>query len=140
MATLRPDLLARYGSMPVPRYTSYPSANLWGPRDASFAREVYGRAGGRELSLYVHVPFCHKLCFYCGCNMLVTRRQELVERYLAALELESARVSQALGGDRHVVQLHLGGGTPTFLDEQQLGRVIDVLKRDFNFGSGIEAS
>src|SRR6185295_2527678 len=128
MLALPHELLSRYGATPVPRYTSYPPANVWGPIGEPFAREALARSGTRPLSLYVHVPFCHKLCFYCGFNMLVTRRQELVERYLAALELESARVAQALGGDRRAVQLHLGGGTPTFLDEEQLGRVMGVLR------------
>ena len=110
-------LLERYGAIPVPRYTSYPPANHWESRfGESEARETFQSAGTRPASLYVHVPFCRKLCYYCGCNMLVTRSESLVERYLRALELELDRVAALLPSRPEVVQVHLGGGTPTYLD------------------------
>ncbi|MBL8951569.1 MAG: oxygen-independent coproporphyrinogen III oxidase [Myxococcaceae bacterium] len=140
MSVLTNELLARYGRTPVPRYTSYPPANVWGAVSHSFAIEAFGRAAGRPLSLYVHVPFCRKLCFYCGCNMLVTRSQPLVERWLAALRLEVDRVASALGRAGKVVQLHLGGGTPTYLDEDQLTRVVSLLRSRFDFSAATEAS
>ena len=140
MASLRPDLLARYGSLPVPRYTSYPSANLWSERDVPFARGVFSRAGERALSLYVHVPFCHKLCFYCGCNMEVVHRQQLVDRFLAALDTEVALVADAIPRKQKVVQLHLGGGTPTFLSPDQLEQLTQTLRRRFPLERGIEMS
>ena len=140
MTHLSAELLARYGTAPVPRYTSYPPANLWGPVGKSFAAHALERARGRPLSLYVHVPFCRRLCFYCGCNMLVNHREALVERYLAALEREAALTRAALGAPGEVVQLHLGGGTPTFLDEAQLTRVVEALRRHFSFAPGLEAS
>lgn len=140
MVRLTNELLSRYANVPVPRYTSYPPANLWGPVGEPFARQAFARAAGRPLSLYVHVPFCRKLCFYCGCNMVVTRSQDLVERYLRALEREAALVADTIRAPGRVVQLHLGGGTPTFLDERQLERVVTILRAHFPFESGIEAS
>jgi oxygen-independent coproporphyrinogen-3 oxidase len=134
------DLLARYASRPVPRYTSYPSANLWHEEHEEFARAAFARAARKPLSVYVHVPFCKKLCFYCGCNMLVSRNQELYARYLDALELEASRVAAAMGTPGEVVQVHLGGGTPTALDETQLKQLVATLQRHFPFKQGIEAS
>jgi len=140
MVQVTQELLARYGSVPVPRYTSYPPANVWGEVDGAFAAEAFTRTAGRPLSLYVHVPFCRKLCFYCGCNMMVTRSQPLVERWLAALDREVGQVAAAIGRPGRVVQLHLGGGTPTFLDEYQLARVVELLRSRFSFEPSLEAS
>ncbi len=133
----RQDLLARYGTAAVPRYTSYPSANTWPTHDEGFARGVLARAT-RPLSLYVHVPFCRKLCFYCGCNMMVTQDEDLVERYLRALDVEVERTARVVPS-RDVVQLHLGGGTPTYLDVGQLTRVMTSLKSRFHFADDVEA-
>ncbi len=134
-------LLERYGRIPVPRYTSYPPANHW---DGSFgdlqAREAFGTAGPRAASIYVHVPFCRKLCYYCGCNMLVTRSESLVERYLRALELELERVTSLLSNRPEIVQVHLGGGTPTYLDPDQLTRLADAVQARLPWSPGIEAS
>lgn len=134
------ELLARYGSAAVPRYTSYPSANHWQPQDEAFARAFLAGVGGRPLSVYVHVPFCHKLCLYCGCNMLVTRNQALVERYLSALEAEIAHAAAAVTSVQPVVQVHLGGGTPTFLNEVQLERLMQALERSFPRAPNCETS
>lgn len=135
------DLLQRYGTLQIPRYTSYPAANHWGVReDEAFAKEVFGSAGDRPLSLYVHVPFCHKLCLYCGCNMLVTKKKELTDRYLAALEKEMAMVAGLLRKRPKVVQLHLGGGTPTYLSPSEFRRFAGALQRVLPFGRDIEAS
>lgn len=146
MATLPAELLARYGSVAVPRYTSYPSANHWaalGDAEA-FATEAFAQAGQRPASLYVHVPFCKRLCFYCGCNMMVTHDQGLVERYLVALEREVELVARAIeAGGRAlppVVQVHLGGGTPTYLDDAQLRRLAGALGRVFPLEPGAEMS
>jgi oxygen-independent coproporphyrinogen-3 oxidase len=118
--TLNPDLLARYGTLPIPRYTSYPPANLWAEQSETFARSVLEKAGRRPASLYIHVPFCHKLCFYCGCNMLVTHNQRLVERYLDAVEKEMASFARALAGRPEIVQIHLGGRSSRIVVAQQL--------------------
>jgi oxygen-independent coproporphyrinogen-3 oxidase len=137
---LRGDLLSRYGTRPIPRYTSYPSANVWNEQqDEDFARRALAGIN-RPLSLYVHVPFCKKLCFYCGCNMLVSHQDALVERYLAALEFEVDRVARFLPERREVVQLHLGGGTPTHLSTGQLERLAGLLRRHFSWSRDVEAS
>ena len=134
-------LLERYGALPVPRYTSYPPANHWESRFGEpEAREAFQGAGSRAASIYVHVPFCRKLCYYCGCNMLVTRSESLVERYLRALELELDRVSALLPRRPEIVQLHLGGGTPTYLDPDQLSRLADAIQARLPWERGIEAS
>lgn len=137
---LRPDLLATYGTAAVPRYTSYPSANLWTPADETFAMKAFKRAGTQPLSLYVHVPFCEKLCFYCGCNMMVNHSDQRVERYLRAIEIEAEYVSKQINGRPKVVQLHLGGGTPTHLDEAQLERLVAALRKHYDFADELEAS
>jgi oxygen-independent coproporphyrinogen III oxidase len=103
------------------------------------AREALSRSS-RPLSLYVHVPFCRKLCFYCGCNMLVTRNAALVEQYLRALETEVELVASLLPRIPDVVQLHLGGGTPTYLEPSQLARLVQALRKHFHWGPGAEAS
>lgn len=140
MTPLRRQLLERYGTQPVPRYTSYPPANHWKPlSDATLPAQTYG-AIRRPLSIYVHVPFCKKLCWYCGCNMLIDHRGELVERYLAAIEREFELVSQLLPAQREVVQVHLGGGTPTHLTPPQLERLIGALRAKFPWAPDIEAS
>jgi oxygen-independent coproporphyrinogen-3 oxidase len=134
-------LLERYGAIPVPRYTSYPPANHW---ESTFgepeAREAFRSAGTRPASIYVHVPFCRSLCYYCGCNMLVTRSDSLVERYLRAVELELDRVCELLPSRPEVVQVHLGGGTPTYLDSAQLTRLAEAIQARFPWTRGIEAS
>jgi oxygen-independent coproporphyrinogen-3 oxidase len=134
-------LLERYGRIPVPRYTSYPPANHWeGHFGEAEARQAFRGAGTRAASIYVHVPFCRKLCFYCGCNMLVTRSESLVERYLEALELELDRVTALLPSRPDIVQVHLGGGTPTYLNPDQLTRLADAIQARLPWEPGIEAS
>ena len=136
----RRSLLESYGSEPVPRYTSYPPANRWcDSLSETDAREALSRSH-RPLSIYVHVPFCRRLCFYCGCNMLVTRNAALVEQYLRALEIEVERLASLLQGSPKVVQLHLGGGTPTYLDPAQLTRLVGTLRKHFDLSPGAEAS
>ena len=128
-----PDLVRsfdRHG----PRYTSYPTADRF---DAGFDELAYRaaaeqrNAGGalRPLSLYVHLPFCRSLCFYCGCNKIVTRDASKAARYLDYLDREIALQSALFRDDPRVAQMHWGGGTPTYYDTAQLralfGRIAD---------------
>ena len=119
---------------------SYPPANLWSEQDDSLAQTALACIGPSPLSLYVHVPFCRKLCLYCGCNMMVTRSQDLVARYLRALDAEVDRVAKLLPSRPEVVQVHLGGGTPTYLDPDQLSTLWQTLTSRFPMARGIEAS
>ena len=95
-----------------PRYTSYPTVPVW--PQGRFGEE-YTRALEEEgklelpLAVYVHIPFCHRLCTFCGCNKVITRNKELVERYLDALEMEIEAVKEKLGRRKKLSQLHLGG-------------------------------
>ena len=122
-----PELIARY-NINGPRYTSYPTAlALTSP--FPHQRVINALAASNDtLSLYIHVPFCHKLCFYCGCNKLVTRHQHKADAYLDALEQEMMLYKPLLA-ERKLGPLHLGGGTPTFLTEAQLTRLMHMLER-----------
>ena len=135
-------LLARY-SRPIPRYTSYPTAPSWQddlPAEVARAQLDRAAADPGPLSLYAHLPFCKKLCFYCGCNMMVTRSSTLVERYLAALLEEVRQAGERFAGRRQVVQLHWGGGTPTHLSVEQLGKLHGALQQAFPFAPDAEQS
>ncbi|HTF87962.1 MAG TPA: oxygen-independent coproporphyrinogen III oxidase [Planctomycetota bacterium] len=127
-----------------PRYTSYPTAPEWSPAfDETAARAAYARAAAvpeAPLAVYVHIPFCERLCLYCGCSVDITHRKDRVERYLGALERELDLVAPLLGERRRVVQLHLGGGTPTHLTSPQMRRVIGALRSRFDFDPGAELS
>lgn len=144
MATLSalfdPQLLQRY-DVPGPRYTSYPTAPQF---SAGFGeaqlREVAAASNGdpipRPISLYLHIPFCTSPCFYCGCNRIITRDKTRGEAYLTRLYREIALASSMFDRDREVEQVHFGGGTPNFLDPEQITEVVDVLRRHFSFARG----
>jgi oxygen-independent coproporphyrinogen-3 oxidase len=131
MEGLTPQLLAEMNK-PGPRYTSYPTAPVFredfGP--AAFG-EALGRLGDGPISLYVHLPFCATLCLFCACNTVITKKAGVAERYLDALEGEVEAVAGALGSKRTVRQLHLGGGTPTYLTVAELERLYRILAKHF---------
>jgi oxygen-independent coproporphyrinogen-3 oxidase len=131
-------LLRRYDK-PGPRYTSYPTAPQFTPAFGEAAFREAARASNedpipRPLSLYAHIPYCFSPCFYCGCNRVITRDKARGGVYLARLQREIALVAPLFDRDREVVQLHLGGGTPNFLDAGQLGELMDTFARHFHFG------
>jgi hypothetical protein len=109
--------------VPAPRYTSYPTVPCWRSLDPQAHAGVLVEAGTlapeASLSLYVHLPFCRRLCTFCGCNVVVSRDPTAVDRYLDHLAREVAMVAGLLGARRSVAQLHWGGGTPTFLAPAQ---------------------
>lgn len=134
--------LLRFGGA-GPRYTSYPTVPEWsrafGPAEA---RAAFGRASrSREpISLYVHLPFCRELCLYCGCTVQITHRADRVEEYLDALALEIPHAAALLGDRRDVLQMHWGGGTPTYLTPEQIERLHGMLSREFRLLPGAEQS
>ncbi|MFS1876045.1 oxygen-independent coproporphyrinogen III oxidase [Enterovibrio norvegicus] len=123
-----------------PRYTSYPTAlefhEVFTAAEFDMACTQYPE---RNLSLYVHIPFCHTLCYYCGCNKVITRHQHKADAYLDALEQEIRQRAYLLH-DRNVTQLHWGGGTPTFLTKEQVTRLMGLLRQEFQLDDNAEIS
>ncbi|MEW6999755.1 oxygen-independent coproporphyrinogen III oxidase [Colwelliaceae bacterium BS250] len=134
-----PELLSKY-NVSGPRYTSYPTAlefsDNFSEQDLLHAVD---NATSKELSLYVHIPFCHSLCYYCGCNKIVTRHSEKADEYLEYLCKEIGNRSEKFQ-NYQVKQLHWGGGTPTFLTKQQISLLVAKLKSSFNFADKVEMS
>lgn len=134
-----PDLLRKY-DVRGPRYTSYPTAPQFSSEfDEAAYRELAERVGAEPapLSLYVHIPFCRTVCFYCGCNKVITANYRRAEDYLGRLAREMALQGE-LFGQREVTQLHFGGGTPTYLDEDDLRRVLADLRNHFRLSDSAE--
>jgi oxygen-independent coproporphyrinogen III oxidase len=133
--TVDPELPVRL-SKQGPRYTSYPTAPEWvetvgEPELVSRLERADAEGAGSPLSLYVHLPFCQSMCLYCGCNVVIARRPERADAYLDHLARELDLVCAKLPARRRVSQLHLGGGTPTFLDERRLLRLVRELRSRF---------
>ncbi|HEX5687505.1 MAG TPA: oxygen-independent coproporphyrinogen III oxidase [Ideonella sp.] len=133
-----------------PRYTSYPTADRFVEAfdSAAYRQALEQRVSGigagavprSSLSLYVHIPFCESVCYYCACNKVITRHHERSAEYLDALEREMALSAAALGCRAAVSQLHLGGGTPTFLSDAELARLMHAIQRHFLLTPGGEYS
>jgi oxygen-independent coproporphyrinogen-3 oxidase len=137
-------LLEKYNK-PGPRYTSYPTAPVWVESFGEIAFREHlaraeGEAGGEPLSLYVHIPFCEDRCAFCGCNVVITKHHESADAYIEALGREMDLVLRDLPTRRRVVQLHLGGGTPTFLRPAQLDALHREIERRFTILPGAEMS
>jgi len=123
-----------------PRYTSYPTAlEFHQDYDERAFLRAASRYPERPLSLYLHIPFCHQLCYFCGCNKQVTRQQHKADIYLDALVQEVA-ARAPLFRQRIVSQMHWGGGTPTFLTKAQISRLITALRQNFTFADDVEMS
>lgn len=120
-----------------PRYTSYPTALMFdtafGPAD--FERALRTREAKAPLSLYVHIPYCHSLCYYCACTKIVTRNEPRIARYLSALLQEIGWLGRHLGGSRRLQQLHFGGGSPSGLAPEQIGVIMEALRKVADFES-----
>ncbi len=135
------ELVERFSTR-GPRYTSYPTAPQWTEKvDSNVYREVlHNHTDPSPIALYTHIPFCAKLCLYCACNVRITGKQDLVERYLDALKRETETVAGLFQTRPKLAQMHFGGGTPTFLTPDQLGGVIDSLDANFESIPGAERS
>lgn len=148
MQAITPELIRRF-DVSGPRYTSYPTADrfveAFGMDD--YVRALEQRRQGpaaaalaRPLSIYVHLPFCESLCYYCACNKIITKHHERAAPYLALLRREVELHVQHMGRGAAVSQLHLGGGTPTFLSDEELAWLMDLLRSHFTFQDGGEYS
>ena len=148
MQAITPELIRRF-DVSGPRYTSYPTADRF---VEAFGMDDYVRALeqsrqgpaaaalARPLSIYVHLPFCESLCYYCACNKIITKHHERAAPYLALLRREVELHVQHMGRGAAVSQLHLGGGTPTFLSDEELAWLMDLLRSHFTFQDGGEYS
>ncbi len=146
MSVVSPDLLRRFDGN-GPRYTSYPTADRF---VEAFAADDYvqalkqRRAGPAAmtlpLSVYIHIPFCESLCYYCACNKIITKHHDKADEYLRYLEREINLHTAHLGLGQVLTQLHLGGGTPTFMSDVQLRMLMAMLHRSFSFAPGGEYS
>ena len=136
---MSPEVVKRYSS-PVPRYTSYPTAphfsDAIGPEQyAAWLAALPERA---EISLYLHIPFCSSLCWYCGCSTKAVRRYEPVSRYLAALGSEMANVAARLPRTHIASHVHWGGGSPNILSAGDIVELAEAMRRHFNVADNAE--
>jgi len=142
------DAQLRKLDIPGPRYTSYPTADrfveAFGARE--YRQALRQRAegavvgGAPALSLYVHVPFCESVCYYCACNKIITKHHSRGREYLGWLQKEVDLHRAELGASQPVSQLHLGGGSPTFLDDSELADLMAMLRQSFKLLPGAELS
>ncbi len=146
MSVISPELLTRF-DVSGPRYTSYPTADRFVEAfgEADYIQVLQQRQSGRvgqqsPLSLYVHIPFCESLCYYCACNKIITKHKDRADTYLRYLTKEVILHSQHLGRGQPVSQLHLGGGTPTFMSDEELRQLMAMLRAHFAFVPGGEYS
>lgn len=143
MTMLKVDLeLVKKYNVAGPRYTSYPPAtkfteSLKWPELAE--RILENNRTDRDLSLYFHIPFCETLCWYCGCTTVITLNHDQGQTYNNYLEKEVHQMSTLMNPRRKVVQLHWGGGSPTFLHPDQIRRLGEIIHRHFTFGPDLEA-
>ena len=128
------DLIKRYDKS-GPRYTSYPTAVQF---NTEYTEDDYRRhaeisnQSGQALSLYFHLPFCDTICYYCGCNKVITKDRSKAEPYLQRVHKEIAMQAALFDNSRKVDQLHWGGGTPTFISHDQMRQLMDVTRQHFN--------
>lgn len=141
-------VMRRYAGYNVPRYTSYPTAADFSADVGAKDHEVWlaGLGAGQTVSVYLHVPYCRKICLYCGCTTKMAVRDDVVGAYRRALETEidlvagllGGRPEILLGGRPEILRLHWGGGTPSILGPDGLRSVIAALRRQFPFANGSE--
>jgi len=139
-----PEMLRKF-DVTGPRYTSYPTADRFVEAfgEAAYLQALeHRRVGGMALplSIYVHIPFCESLCFYCACNKIITKRHERGAEYLRYLSREIDLHVEHLGIGQTITQLHLGGGSPTFFTDDELSELMSMLRRNFVLAPGGEYS
>jgi len=137
-----PEIVARYADRPLPRYTSYPTAPHFGP---GMTPELYARWLGQlpvaePVSVYLHVPFCRSMCWYCGCHTTITAREAPITRYLTALHDEITWAQKAMVEALPARHLHFGGGTPSLMQPQQFMDLMDRLRGAFRIDRDSEVA
>lgn len=139
---MTPEIVARYADRPLPRYTSYPTAPHFAPgmTPERYARWLEALAPERAVSLYLHVPFCRSMCWYCGCHTTITAREAPITRYLAALEAEVAWVARATGKRLPARHVHFGGGTPSLMRPDQFVALMRELRAAYAFDAETEVA
>ncbi|MDO9580161.1 MAG: coproporphyrinogen III oxidase, partial [Bacteroidales bacterium] len=135
------NILLKY-NRPGPRYTSYPPATFF---NAGYTAEDYKQSiidsnneEPENISIYIHIPFCPRLCHFCGCNTGIAKGKNHIERYVHALIKEIITVSPLIDKKRPVTQVHWGGGTPNSIPYEYIVEVMDTLKANFKFHPGAE--
>jgi oxygen-independent coproporphyrinogen-3 oxidase len=141
---LNVDILKKF-NQPGPRYTSYPTAPVFSDRFTAedFKREIAetnAESAPTDLSLYFHFPYCDTLCYFCGCNMMVTQKREHIAEYNEYLKREIDLLVPMISKSRKVEQMHWGGGTPTYLEPDEIRDIGFYIKERFDFADDIEAS
>ena len=131
--------------MPGPRYTSYPTADRFVEAftESDYVQALEQRRAGSmslPLSLYLHIPFCESVCYYCACNKVITKHHDKASEYLRYLAREVELQVRHFGRGHNVSQLHLGGGTPTFLSDDELSDLMAMIRRNFSLVPGGEYS
>ncbi len=143
MSTLQVDLdLIKKYNVPGPRYTSYPPATQFTDKLSLYELQEKVRESGqseRKLSLYFHLPFCQTLCWFCGCTTVITTEQSVSSKYIEYLKKELALIKPLLNPNRHAIQLHFGGGTPTFFTPAELRQLGEMIHSQFTLSPDAEA-
>ena len=140
MSKIDLDKYSKY-SKPGPRYTSYPTALEFSDAFSYEKYLKYLEQGEEKLSLYVHLPFCRSACYFCGCNVVFTSKEEKLSRYVEYLKKEIDILASHLDTQREVIQFHFGGGTPTFYKAFELDEIVSYIKSAFpNWSSDAEIS
>jgi oxygen-independent coproporphyrinogen III oxidase len=138
------DLMARH-DRPGPRYTSYPTAPMFSRNFDHRQTEKEIRSsntakGASEISLYFHFPFCDTLCYFCGCTTVITRNRDRIHEYLICLKKEIDLIASHVSPERKVVQMHWGGGTPTYLTPGEITDIAGYIRSRFSFSPSAEVS
>jgi len=139
------DVLKKF-NQPGPRYTSYPTAPVFSPDFTAedFRNEIIDTnsdaTNASEISLYFHFPFCESLCYFCGCNMMVSRDRRMIREYNEYLKKEIEQIAPLVSAKRKIAQMHWGGGTPSYLFPEEIRDVGGFIKNKFDFAADIEAS
>src|SRR3989442_12706615 len=143
MKTLQVDLeLVKKYNVAGPRYTSYPPATKFTDAiswERLSAKIEENNRTPRDLSVYFHIPFCETLCWFCGCTTVITLNHSQGDTYIGYLEKEVAQMRTLVNPRRKAVQLHWGGGSPTFLSPDEIRKLGEIIRKHFTFSDDIEA-